>query len=149
MYRHLLVPTDGSALSLRAVKTAARMAISLGSKISVVHVVPPWAPPVYGDPLGYLPLVSDPKEFKASVERSAQRVLAAAVRRAESFGVSCGAVLCTHEHPWEGILKTARSRRCDLIVMASHGRRGLAGVLLGSETARLLTHSRIPVLVCK
>ena len=149
MYRHLLVPTDGSALSLRAVKTGARLAISLGARVSVVHVVPPWIPPVYGDPLGYLPMASDPQEFKANVERSAQRVLAAAVRRVESLGVSCGSVLCTHEHPWEGILKTARSRRCDLIVMASHGRRGLAGVLLGSETARLLTHSRVPVLVCK
>lgn len=149
MYRHLLVPTDGSALSLKAVKTAARLAQSLGARVSIVHVMPPWIPPVYGDPLGYLPVVSDPEEFKANIERSAQRVLDAAVRRIESLGVSCGSVLCTHEHPWEGILKTARSRRCDLVVMASHGRRGLAGVLLGSETARVLTHSRVPVLVCK
>ena len=149
MYRHLLVPTDGSRLSLRAVKTATRLAISLGSRISVVHVVPPWVPPLYGDPLSYLPIVSDPAEFKENAERSAQRVLATAARRVESLGVSCASVVCTHEHPWEGILKTARSRRCDLIVMASHGRRGLAGVLLGSEAARLLTHSRLPVLVCK
>jgi len=149
MYRHLLVPTDGSRLSLRAVKTAALLAVSLGARLSVVHVVPPWSPPVYGDPLGYFPVTSDPQEFKANVERSAQRVLAAAVRKVESLGTSCGATLCTHAQPWEGILQTARRRRCDLIVMASHGRRGLAGVLLGSETARLLTHSRVPVLVCK
>lgn len=149
MYRHLLVPTDGSPLASRAVKTAAQLALSLKSAMSVVHVVPPWGPPLYGDPLGYLPPVFDPEEFKMHVERSGQRVLATAVRRAEALGVSCSAVLCTHENPWEGILKTARSKRCDLIVMASHGRRGLAGVLLGSETARVLTHSRIPVLVCK
>lgn len=149
MYKHLLVATDGSSLSLRAVKTAAGLAQALSARLSIVHIVPPWAPPLYGDPMGYVPVMTDPLEYKTRVERNAERVLTAAARRAASMGVTAEVTHCEHVHPWEGILKTARSRRCDLIVMASHGRRGLAGVLLGSETSRLLTHARIPVLVCR
>lgn len=149
MYKHILVPSDGSKLSLKAVKTAARLAQTLGARMTVVHVMPPYMPPVYGDPIGYAPIVIDPKEYKATAERNAKRVLADAARAAQALGVNCAQLMVTEEHPWQAILKTARSRKCDVIVMSSHGRRGLAGLLLGSETTKVLTHSKLPVLVCR
>ncbi len=149
MYKHLLVSTDGSKLSLKAVKTASRLAKELNAHLTAVHVVPPYMPPLYGDPIGYVPVVIDPKEYKASVTRSAKRILAEAVGVAEALGVTCAQVIATDEHPWQAVLKTARSRKCDAIVMASHGRRGLSGLLLGSETIKILTHSKLPVLVCR
>jgi nucleotide-binding universal stress UspA family protein len=68
---------------------------------------------------------------------------------AEAAGVPCRTLSTTNEHPWRGIIRAAETKRCDVIVMASHGRRGLAGLLLGSETNKVLTHSKIPVLVCR
>lgn len=149
MYKHVLVPTDGSKLSAKAIKTGARLAGALGAKLTLVHVVAPYMPPLYGDPIGYAPMVLDPKEYKTNVERNAKRVLAEGARAAAALGLTCAEVMATDEHPWEAILRTARGKKCDVIVMASHGRRGLAGVLLGSETTKLLTHSSIPVLVCR
>ncbi|MGD9601726.1 MAG: universal stress protein [Gammaproteobacteria bacterium] len=149
MYKHILVPSDGSKLSLKAVKTAARLARTLKAQVTVAHVMPPYMPPVYGDPIGYAPIVIDPKEYKANAERNARRVLADAAKAARAFDITCGEVMITEEHPWQAILKVARNRKCDLIVMSSHGRRGLAGFLLGSETTKVLTHSKLPVLVCR
>jgi nucleotide-binding universal stress UspA family protein len=149
MYQHILVPSDGSKLSLKAIKTAARLAKALNARLTAVHIVPPYMPPVYGDPIGYAPIVIDPKEYKATATRNAKRVLAEAVRAAQALGVTCAEVIATDEHPWQAILKTARNRKCDVIVMSSHGRRGLAGFLLGSETTKVLTHSKLPVLVCR
>lgn len=149
MYKHVLVATDGSKLSLKAVKTAARLAASLNAKLTAVHVTAPFMNPVYGDPLGYAPIIIDPKEYQAAAARNAGKVLAEATRAAQALGVTCGQVIASDEHPWEAVLKTARSRKCDVIVMASHGRRGLSGLLLGSETTKVLTHSKIPVLVCR
>jgi len=149
MYKHLLVPSDGSKLSLKAVKAAARLAQTTGARVTALHVMPPYMPPVYGDPIGYSSVVIDPKEYRANAERNAKRVLADAVRAARALGVSCSELMLTEAHPWQAILKAARSRKCDLIVMSSHGRRGLAGFLLGSETTKVLTHSKLPVLVCR
>jgi nucleotide-binding universal stress UspA family protein len=149
MYKHVLVPTDGSKLSLKAIKTGAKLAGALGAKLTLVHVVAPYMPPLYGDPIGYAPMVLDPKEYKVNVERNAKRVLTEGSRAVAALGMTCAEVVATDEHPWEALLRTARGKKCDLIVMASHGRRGLAGVLLGSETSKLLTHSTIPVLVCR
>ncbi len=149
MYKHLLVSTDGSKLSLKALKTASRLAKELNARLTAVYVVPPYMQPLYGDPIGYVPVVIDPKEYKASVIRSAKRILGEAVAVAAALGVTCAEVIATDEHPWQGILKTARSKKCDAIVLASHGRRGLISLLLGSETTKILTHSKLPVLVCR
>jgi nucleotide-binding universal stress UspA family protein len=90
-----------------------------------------------------------PKRYKESTERTAKKALAALEVEAQTAGVACKKVLLTAGSPWEGIIGTAKRKKCDLIVMASHGRRGLAGLVLGSETVKVLTHSKIPVLVCR
>ncbi len=149
MYKHLLVASDGSKLSLKAVKTAARLAKQLGARLTAVHVIAPYVPPVYSEPIGYIPITFNPKEYKQASEREAKRVLGAAIEAASKEDVDCGQVVVTDAVAWQGILKAARSRKCDALVMASHGRRGLAGLLLGSETTKVLTHTKLPVLVCR
>lgn len=148
MYKNLLVPTDGSRLSMKAVTTAMKLARPLGAKVTALHVVPPYAPPVYADAMVYVPEL-DPREYKAATEGAARKALAAVEKEAARVGVACTSVHLVEAQPWEGILKAAKKHKCDAIVMASHGRRGLAGVLLGSETVKVLTHSKIPVLVCR
>jgi len=148
MYKHLLVPTDGSRLSLKAVTTAIQLAQPLKAKITALHVIPPYAPPVYVEAMVYVPEM-DPKQYGQATEKAAQKALDAVATQAAKAGIPCNTVFVTEAQAWEGILKTARKHKCDAIVMASHGRRGLAGVLLGSETVKVLTHSKIPVLVCR
>jgi len=148
MYKHILVPTDGSKLSAKAIRAAARLAKSLGAKLSGVFVIPPYVPPVYGEAVIYVPEVT-PKRYKEITGREAKKALAAVEVEAQTAGVECKTVAVTADQAWQGIVRTARARDCDLIVMASHGRRGLAGLLLGSETTKVLTHSKTPVLVCR
>jgi nucleotide-binding universal stress UspA family protein len=90
-----------------------------------------------------------PKAYKELTEREAKKALAVVEVEGGAAGVETRAVSLVHAHAWEGIIRTARAKKCDLIVMASHGRKGLAGLLLGSETTKVLTHSKIPVLVCR
>jgi len=144
MYKHILVPTDGSKLSQKAVKTAVRLAGTLGAGMTAVYVIPPPSALMYGEAMIYIPDAG-----RAAAKRAGQKALNDLERAARSAGVKCGSALLGSGAPWEGILKTAKARRADLIVMASHGRRGLAGLLLGSETMKVLTHSKIPVLVCR
>jgi nucleotide-binding universal stress UspA family protein len=148
MYKHILVPTDGSKLSQKAVAAAAALAKASGARLTGVYVIPPYTPPVYGEGIAYVPEMT-PKAYKELTEREAKRALAAVEVEADAAGVPAKVVALTHEHAWEGIIRTAKSKKCDLIVMASHGRKGLAGLLLGSETTKVLTHSKIPVLVCR
>ena len=146
MYKHILVPTDGSKLSVKAIKTAAALAKTLGAKLMGVYVIPPYVPPVYGEAVIYVPEVT-PKRYKEMTAREAKNALAAVETEAKAAGIDCKSVSVTADQAWEGIVRTAHSKSCDLIVMASHGRRGLSGLLLGSETTKVLTHSKIPVLV--
>lgn len=148
MYKHILAPTDGSKLSLKAVKTAATLAKTLGAKLMGVYVIPPYVPPVYGEAVIYMPEMT-PRRYKEITRRHADEALAALESEAKSAGVTCKTVTVTADQAWDGIVRTAHSKSCDLIVMASHGRRGLSGLLLGSETTKVLTHSKIPVLVCR
>ena len=148
MYKHILVPTDGSKLSAKAIKTAASLAKVLDAKLMGVYVIPPYVPPVYGEAVIYVPEVT-PKRYKELTAREAKKALAAIEEEAQAAGVECKAVSVTADQAWEGIVRTAHSKGCDLIVMASHGRRGLSGLLLGSETTKVLTHSKTPVLVCR
>jgi nucleotide-binding universal stress UspA family protein len=148
MYKHILVATDGSALSLKAIRTATRLARSLNARVTALYVMPPYAPPVYGEAALYIPEMS-PKHFKAACQKQADAALAVAGKEAQRTSVSCTGLSVTDSYPWQAIMKTARGKKCDLIVMASHGRRGIAGFLLGSETTKVLTHSKVPVLVCR
>jgi nucleotide-binding universal stress UspA family protein len=149
MFKHILVPTDGSALSLKAVKAAAALAKFHKAKITAIHVIAPYSPPTGGDGIIYYPESFSPLEYKKAMEKHAQKALAKVAAAAAAAKVPCVTVSVTHDQPWEAIVENARKRKCDLIVMASHGRRGLAGLLLGSETSKVLTHSRTPVLVCR
>ena len=148
MYKHILVPTDGSRLSVKAVKAAVQLAKTLGAKVTGLYVIPPYVPPMYGEAVVYVPEVS-PKRYKELSEKEARKALAAIEVEAQTAGVPCKAASITADQAWQGIIRSARAKKCDLIVMASHGRRGLTGLLLGSETTKVLTHSKIPVLVCR
>lgn len=143
MYRHILVATDGSALSTPAIRMAADLAKALGAKLTGLTVVAPYFPPESGKAYASL------SGFRRAIEREARHALAAFNAEARSRGVAATASSVIGGEPWQVILRTARARKCDLIVMASHGRRGLAGFILGSETTKVLTHSKIPVLVCR
>lgn len=148
MYKHILIPTDGSALSLKAVKIGARLAKNFKAKVTALYVMPPYQAPTGMDSVAYREIYS-PTKYAAEMRRISGEAVGKVKRAAEAAKVSCETVAVTDRTPWQGIVKMARSKRCDLIVMASHGRRGLAGLLLGSETTKVLTHSKTPVLVCR
>jgi len=149
MYQHILVPTDGSELSLKAARTAALLAKELNAKITAVFVIPPYAPPSVGDGAVIWPDQYGPDRFKDHSEKIANTALEKVKAEAAAAKVDCDGIFVTKVHPWQGILDTALGRQCDLIVMASHGRKGLEGMLVGSETTKVLTHSKTPVLVCR
>jgi nucleotide-binding universal stress UspA family protein len=148
LYTHILLPTDGSPLATRGAKAGVQLAKALGAKVTALFVGAPFAWAAYGEAAVYYtgPL---PEEHKRFTEKAAQKAFAAVVLEAKRAGVSCATLLVVNSRPWEGILKTARARKCDAIVMASHGRSGVRGLLLGSETQRVLAHSTIPVVVIR
>jgi nucleotide-binding universal stress UspA family protein len=148
MFKHILVSTDGSKLSAKAIRTAVQLAGATGAKLTGAFVIAPYSPPAYGEAAMYVPALSA-RRYKELSEREARKALAAVEVEARGAGLACSAAMLTAYTPWEGILRAAKGKKCDLIVMSSHGRRGLAGLLLGSETVKVLTHSKIPVLVCR
>jgi nucleotide-binding universal stress UspA family protein len=147
MYKHILIPTDGSKLSQRAVVAGVKLARALGARVTGLFAAPAATPLVYRDllPVGY----GTPQQNAALIKRATLRHLAVIERAAKAAGVRCETVCVTDDFPADAILAQAKRRKCDLIFMASHGRGGLKGVLLGSETQKVLTHARIPVLVCR
>lgn len=148
MYQHILVPTDGSRNSLKGVRTGIELAQTLGARVTGVFVTEPYWPPVYGEAAVYLPELT-PQRYLKVVSAEAKRALARIERQAKKAGVSCATVVVNGDQAWRGIVRTAKSKKCDLIVMASHGRTGIAGLLVGSQTSKVLTHTKIPVLVCR
>ena len=142
MYKHILVATDGSSFSTPASRTAVQLAKSLGAKLTAIYVAAPYA----GTGAA---AIASLKGFRRAVQKDERRALAAFRAEARAHGVTARATAVVGGEPWRRILLSARVRSCDLIVMASHGRSGLAGLLLGSETTKVLTHSKIPVLVCR
>ena len=147
MYRRILVATDGSTLSTRAVDHALVLAKAVGAKVTAFYAPPPFPIPVYGDATLYETKAR--KDYAAIAARDAERVLAPVERKAAQAGVHCDVLQATSDTPWRAILTAARTAKADVIVMASHGRRGMAAVLLGSETAKVVTHSKLPVLVVR
>ena len=147
-YKRILVPTDGTTLSLRAAREAATLARDLKATIAAVYVKAPWVPPmvVEGTPL---PVEAfDERAYLKAAEATAQAALGKVSAAAGKAKVRCETFAVTDDEPWKGIVKAARATKCDLIVMASHGRSGVAAVLLGSETRKVLAHATKPVLVC-
>jgi nucleotide-binding universal stress UspA family protein len=149
MYRHILVPTDGSPLSLKAAKTAASLAKELKAKITAIYVIQPYTPPSTGDGMVLYPESFSTERYKVESERIAVHALDKVKAEAQSASVDCETAFVTRAHPWQAIIDMAKGEHCDLIVMASHGRKGIEGLLMGSETTKVLTHSATPVLVCR
>jgi nucleotide-binding universal stress UspA family protein len=145
MFKHLLVPTDGSELSDGAVERAVSFAREAGAKITFFTAKPDFPVSFYGE--GALVDPMTPEKFAEMAEQHAREILNKAVRESLAAGVECHTVSVVSDTPYEAIIKAADDHGCDLIFMASHGRRGLTGLLLGSETQKVLTHSDIPVLV--
>ena len=145
MYTHILLPTDGSPASARAVAEGIALAQAVRARVTGFHAAPPATPFMFGKTLAKAYMSTE--ERAAAIERATLRYLAAIAQAAAAAGVPCETAQVTSDFPAEAILEAARKRKCDLIVMASHGRHGLAGVLLGSETQKVLTHAKIPVLV--
>lgn len=149
MFKHILVPTDGSPLSAKGVRAGVKLAKALGAKVTGLYVALPYVPPMYGEAaMYYVPGVS-PQEFKKIAEKHSARALASLVKEARAAGVKCATRTKVAGQPWEAILSAARSAGCDAIVMASHGRSGLGGAILGSETTHVLSKSKLPVLVVR
>lgn len=149
MFRHILVPIDDSALSVKAARYALRLARGSRIRVTVLHVIPPFSPPAFVEGVIGYPDVYSPAAYKKSTERYARTLLGRVAALAKAARVRSESVFVTGALPWQSIIKAARGRRCDLIVMASHGRSGLAAIVLGSQTTKVLTHSKTPVLVCR
>jgi nucleotide-binding universal stress UspA family protein len=143
MFQHILLPTDGSAPSAAAAQFCLQFAARYGARVTALHVVEPLrlltAEPV---------LTDDAREaYGRNRERHAREVLEPLARLASETTVQFATLVLEADEPYEGILEAARDRQCDLVLMASHGRRGVRAILLGSQTQKVLTHSAIPVMV--
>ncbi|SAK45009.1 UspA domain-containing protein [Caballeronia calidae] len=145
MFKHLLVPTDGSPLSEAAIHMAAALAKENGARITGLYMVRPFHMTVYSAEM----VGADQDEFQAADRARAELYLENVKKIAAEAGVECDTEAPSGTHPYEAILDTAKVRRCDLIVMASHGHGGIRGMLLGSETQKVLTHSHLPILVVR
>ena len=144
MYKRILVSTDGSDISQKAAQSAARLAKVSGAELLAISVKEPFP---YSAISEMQPV--PPQEFFDAQERIARERVQGVIDVAKAEGIACQAYTVEALHPWEAILDHAKSQHCDLIVMASHGRKGLSALLIGSETQKVLTHSAVPVLVIK
>ena len=144
MYKRILFPTDGSDITMKALGSAIELAKLGGAEIYALSVKEPFP---YSAISEMQPV--PPQEFYDAQERIAAERVRATADTARAAGVTCHAHTVEAMHPWEAILDHARAQACDVIVMASHGRRGVAALLLGSETSRVLTHTTLPVLVVR
>ena len=143
MYTSILIPTDGSELAGKAVQHGIALAKQIGAKAVVLTVLPPFHTFTTDAQM----IEDTPARYKARMQKHAGMVLGAAADAAKAAGVACETVQMEHEHPYQAIIDTAASKTCNLIVMASHGRHGFSALVLGSETVKVLTHCKVPVLV--
>lgn len=143
MFKHILLATDGSPASEAAASACIGMARETGARITALHVIPPL------HLFTYEPVATEAvhEQYRHARDVRAKEILGLVEQRAAQAGVPCTTMLATADQPYEAIIDTARTQLCDLVMMASHGRRGVAGLLLGSQTQKVLTHSLIPVLV--
>jgi nucleotide-binding universal stress UspA family protein len=144
MYKHILIATDGSELAQKAVKAGLVLARTLGAKATAVTVSEPWTSAAGGETSAGFPFDA----YEKAVAEAAAKTLTSVSNVAKQLDITCATVHLKN-YPAEGILQAAKERGCDLIVMASHGRRGFTRLLLGSKVMRVLTDSSVPVLVCR
>ena len=143
MFKHLLLPTDGSEASQAALLKGVRLAKEFNARITGICVVPEFHVLTFNTTM-----IEDTKDvFIAESRSQAQKYLTVLKKAADEAGVPCDTEVVLSDHPYEAIIHACESKRCDLIMMASHGRRGVQALLIGSETQKVLTHSKIPVLV--
>lgn len=145
MFKHILVPTDGSELSTGTVARAISFAGEAGARIRFFFAKPDYPVAFYGE--GALIDPTTPEKFAEMADQQASEILARCEAMAKEAGVESSSTSLVNDIPYEAIIAAAEAADCDLIFMASHGRRGISGLLLGSETQKVLTHSKIPVLV--
>ena len=145
MYKSILVATDGSELATKAVEQGLALAKTLAAKVTVVTVTEPWTMIAPGEIGMTIPI----DDFEAGVAEHATKILNAVKLQAKTSGATCEVLHIKDRYPADGILEGAKDKGCDLIVMASHGRRGIARLLIGSQANRVVTHSPIAVLICK
>ena len=144
MYKHILIATDGSELAAKAVTSGIELAKRLGAKLTAVTASEPWTQVIMGDPGTTFPIM----EYERAAAENAANILDAVNSMAKTAGVACETVHVMN-YPADAIIETAKAKGCDLIVMSSHGRRGIARVLIGSQAVNVLTHSTVPVLICR
>jgi nucleotide-binding universal stress UspA family protein len=145
MYKHILIATDGSELAGKAVAEGFALARALNAQVTAVTVTEPWTALVSGEAMIAFPV----EDYEKTANENAARILAGVSALARKADISCATVHAKDQYPADGILDTAKKSGCDLIVMASHGRRGLGRLLLGSQAVNVLTHSSLPVLICR
>jgi nucleotide-binding universal stress UspA family protein len=143
MFKHILLPTDGSELSEAAIKNGMPFARSINASVTGINVILPF----HILTIDTLMLEDTEEQYARDSVARAKQYLAVIENAAKDAGVPCDTLYVTSNDPYDAIIKTAWDKQCDLIMMASHGRRGVQGMLLGSETQKVLTHTRIPVLV--
>ncbi len=145
MFKHILIPTDGSKLAEKAVRAGLKLAKALGAKVTGYYAIEAIQPQVYGE--GYMMGQGRVKELERGAREVAEKHMAAMAKVAAAAGVEFTPLVTNAETPYEGIIDAATKKKCDAIFMASHGRRGLASLIMGSVTHKVLTHSKLPVLV--
>ena len=142
MFQHILLPTDGSELSEKAIHKTLQFASEVGARVTGFYALSLYLPGFYPEVLP-----STEQEFIEASNARAKAYLGVIERVAQALSVPCSTTTETTQHPYQAIIRVAEAQGCDLIAMASHGRRGVSGLLMGSETHKVLTHSKIPVLV--
>jgi nucleotide-binding universal stress UspA family protein len=147
MFKHILLPTDGSKLSARAIKRGIDLAKKGRGRITALHVLPEFKLMVDDGITMISPALK--KRFDDEGRARAQKLLDEIARQARARGVRCATLCVSGDSPYQEIIKVARQKKCDLILMASHGRRGISSLLLGSETSKVLLHTKVPVLVVR
>jgi nucleotide-binding universal stress UspA family protein len=147
MYTNLLVATDGSKLSEKAVVHGIGLAKAVGAKVTAFYAAPDYPDPTYSEGIIYETISR--KDYAAMAAADAEKVLAKVAKKAEAEGVKCDTRYALSRAPWEAILAAAKKNKCDVIVMGSHGRGGLAALFLGSETQKVLAQSKLPVIVAR
>ncbi len=145
MFKHILLPTDGSPLSEVAVKKGMQFAKSIGARVTGLHVIDPFHVFATG---AEMPTDSK-QQYEQDARAYARRSLSMIYAAAKEHGVTCDCISETSPYPYAVIVEAAEKRDCDLIMMASHGRHGIQAVLIGSETTKVLTHTKLPVLVLR
>lgn len=145
MYKHILIATDGSELAHKAVVQGLGLARALAAKVTAVTVTEPWTAVVPGEMGMAFPI----DDYEKGAAQNAASLLAVVKAEADRVGMACETVHAPDTYPADGIINTAREKGCDLIVMASHGRRGISRLLIGSQANQVVVHSSIPVLIVR